>query len=157
MKKLGFILLILSAVLGCETEEPVAPLPPPVTDTLIIGTIEVADTAELRRLLLGTWVEFEASGGSAPPHAVNATYTQTFRQNGLVDFRDIQTDSLLCQAKYHLKLRYGYYGVDTLLQLCNLTCDLIYMGNIGGQFTYIDDTVFSTSALDSYSRYRRIK
>ena len=64
MKKLGLILLILSAVLGCETEEPVAPTPPKPVDTLVVDTTEVykldtpfhlrTDTTELRHLLLGT-------------------------------------------------------------------------------------------------------
>jgi len=80
MKKLGLILLILSAVLGCETEEPVSPTPLEPVD------IVLEDTAELQHLLLGTWVAFEASGvGDGIPYPVPPEYTHTFRQDGLVD------------------------------------------------------------------------
>jgi len=111
MKKSGFILLMLSLFWGCETDEPVSPTP--LVDTVLEDTtknFEVdtlfnyrTDTAELRSLLLGTWVKFEGSGvGDGIPYFVTPEYTHTFRQDGLVDIRDIESDSLICQEQYKL-------------------------------------------------------
>ncbi len=143
--------------MGCETDEPVSPTPLEPVDTVL------EDTTELRSLLLGTWVKFEGSGvGDGIPYFVTPEYTHTFRQDDLVDIRDIESDSLICQEQY--KLWFKVNRVYEIPHFFDGTRDSLWFRsncentwNTGGAFGFRSDSVFSIGFEDSHARYHRIE
>ncbi len=173
MKNLIYISLIIGVVLGCETEEPVSPTPLEPVDTVLEDTTEVyeldtpfnyrTDTAELRSLLLGTWVAFEGSFGGGP-QSIIPKMTYTYFPNGVVEFRDIQTDSLICERQYKLQFDSNrLYDLDPHT-IHNRGYDTLWVAScsrlesrIPWRIGFENDTIFSRSIYDTMTRYRKLK
>ena len=183
MKNLIYISLIIGVVLGCETEEPVSPTPLEPVDTVLEDTTEVykldtpfhlrTDTTELRHLLLGTWVPFEecvdSDYGDDTVYTIDAKHTYTFRQDGLVDIKVTQNDSLICQEQYEIRFRHN--RVFELPHFFDGTYDTLWLSGssiagihcnqklINWSIVFRSDTLLSIGIYHSSSaiKYRKIK